>query len=779
MNLPARKHRGGCSARAAARAEFIDMSLATLNEPQLQAVEHTAGPLLVFAGAGSGKTRTITYRIAHLLAEQRVAPYKILAVTFTNKAAGEMRERIEHIAGPALARDLWVGTFHATSARLLRRYAEEVGLKRNFVIYDESDQKALITRLLKAKNLSDREYPPRQVLARIHAKKQEGLVPSQVTRGRNFDETMLDLYSSYQKALLASNAVDFEDLILFVMRLSESKNSIAGDELRSRFDYVMVDEFQDTNATQYRLVRALSARTRNLCVVGDDDQSIYGWRGANVSIIRGFRRDFPDARVVKLEQNYRSSANIVQAALSIIELATTREPKRLWTDQALGLPITVRAVADERDEGAWVVRTVRERMAQNVDAAQIAVFYRVHAQSRVLEEAFRAENIPYQIIGGTRFFDRAEIKDVLAYLRLVDNPDSEADFIRIINVPARGIGKKTIDQVFDEASRCGISPWHAARALATNSTQSTAIRQKLSNFVRLIELWRTALTDGIAPFDLATRIVDESGYRSYLVEQDSAESDARIGNIEELLGSIAEYEDDLALTDEKPSLTGYLERISLVSAPDTMKDVPKVALMTVHAAKGLEFDTVILTGMEDDVFPYKGLDSVEPEELDEERRLAYVAVTRAKTSLTILHASQRTLFGQTRYLRRSMFLDPIPEHIVKLEHSQVHLGRLRDEAAQAVAPVRHVPVDRWQTHHKPAASATLRPGERVVDRTAFDDMAHTEQGQTWRRGQPVFHARFGKGVVETVESSGDAAMVVATFPGFGRRKILSRYLVTS
>jgi DNA helicase-2/ATP-dependent DNA helicase PcrA len=752
-----------------------------LNEPQLQAVQHVSGPLLVFAGAGSGKTRTITYRIANLLAEQNVPPYRILAVTFTNKAAGEMRERLEQLAGPALAHDLWVGTFHATSARLLRRYCEEVGLKRNFIIYDESDQKALMNRLLKSKNLSEREYPPRMVLSRIHAKKQEGLLPHQITRERNFDETMLDLYEGYQRALLSSNAVDFEDLILLMMRLSESRDTVAGEELRSRFDYVLVDEFQDTNTTQYRLVRALSARTRNLCVVGDDDQSIYRWRGANVGIIRGFQRDFPDATVVKLEQNYRSSANIVQAALSIIELATSREPKRLWTAQGMGLPLTIRAVADERDEAAWVVRTVRERMAQSVEARQIAVFYRVHAQSRVLEEAFRGENIPYQIVGGTRFFDRAEIKDVLAYLRLVENPDSESDLMRVINVPARGIGKKTLEQLFEQAARAGCSPWQAASALADNSALPTAARQKVRQFVHLIEQWRQAHAEGMTPFQLATRVVDESGYRKYLEEQDNAESDARIGNIEELLGSIAEYEDDTALTDETPSLTGYLERISLVAAPDTMKDVPKVALMTVHAAKGLEFDTVLLTGMEDDVFPYKGLDSAEPEELDEERRLAYVAVTRARNFLGIFHASQRTLFGQTRYLRRSMFLDPIPEHITKSERSGVHLADRLAEARDEPAPPRRVApsMDRWQTHHKTASGAPLRPGERIVDRTAFDDMAHVETGPQLRRGQSVFHARFGKGTVEAVESSGESAMVVAMFPGFGRRKILSRFLVTS
>ena len=593
------------------------------------------------------------------------------------------------------------GSCDATATRL--------ALTGNFAIYDESDQKALIARLLKSKDLSDREFPPRLVLSRIHAKKQEGILPEQVKSSRQFDNTLIELYSLYQRALLTSNAVDFEDLILLIMRLSESRERMAGEELRSQFDFVLVDEFQDTNSTQYRLVRALSARTRNLCVVGDDDQSIYRWRGANVGIIRGFRHDFPDAFVVKLEQNYRLTANIVLAALSIIESARSREPKRLWTDRASGSPIIVRSVADERDEAAWVVRTVRERLSLQADPRSIAIFYRVHAQSRVLEEAFRAENLPYQIIGGTRFFDRAEVKDIVAYLRLVENPNSEADLIRIINVPARGIGKKTIEQIFDEATRLNSSAWHALNSSTTSNILQPGARQRLRQFVELINEWRAALAAGLSPFQLATRIVDESGYRKHLQDQDSAESDARIGNIEEFLGSIAEYEDDTALTDERPTLTGYLERISLVAAPDAMKDVPKVALMTVHAAKGLEFDTVLLTGMEDDVFPYKGLDSGESEELDEERRLAYVAVTRAKTHLSIFHASQRTLFGQTRYLRRSMFLDELPGHIVKQEASHLGLGRVSADTNGEVAPAHPLSMDRWSNASKVARGVGATP----------------------------------------------------------------------
>src|SRR5262245_24180250 len=407
-----------------------------LNDAQEKAVVHANGPLLVFAGAGSGKTRVITYRIANLLAGHDVPPYRILAVTFTNKAAGEMRSRLSALAGDELTRDLWVGTFHSVCARLLRRYHTEVGLERDFVIYDDSDQKAVMGRVLKELRLDDREYPPKLVLSRIMRQKREGIGPEAARIDRAFDEAMRDAYRGYESALLRANAVDFEDLILHVLRLAESRTSVAGEELRSRFRHVLVDEFQDTNAVQYRLVRAFSVHDRNLAVVGDDDQSIYSWRGANIRNILGFKHDFPDATVVKLEQNYRSTKNIVAAALGIIKSARGREPKALFSDGATGERIRVRVVRDEREEAAHVVSTIRSELARGVGANDIAVFYRIHAQSRVLEEALRSENIAYQIVGGTKFFERAEIKDLLSYLRLVDNPRSDADFLRIVNVPA-------------------------------------------------------------------------------------------------------------------------------------------------------------------------------------------------------------------------------------------------------------------------------------------------------------------------------------------------------
>ena len=730
-----------------------------LNEPQAEAVAHAEGPLLVFAGAGSGKTRVITYRIANLLANHRVPPYRILAVTFTNKAAGELRGRLEKLAGADVTRDLWAGTFHSVCARLLRRHHEEAGLDRGFVIYDDTDQKAVMTRLLKEMGLDERRVPPRYALSRIHAEKREGRLPGEVDISHGFDELLVEVFERYEKALATMNAVDFEDLILKVMRLAEDPNSHAGHDLRTRFDHVLVDEFQDTNITQYRLVRALSARTRNLCVVGDDDQSIYRWRGADVRLIRGFRRDFPDATVIKLEQNYRSSANIVAAALGVIKPSRDREPKRLWTASEAGELVQLRAVRDEREEAANVVAAVRQELTRGVEASDIAVFYRVHAQSRVLEEAFRVENIPYQIVGGTKFFERAEVKDLLAYLRLVENPKSDADLLRIINVPARGIGQKTVQKILDVAAERALSAYRALEAALRDDELGTGPAKKLQAFYDLMEGLRDAAMR-LGPRDLAAEVLEATGYRDRLQNDGSAESDARLENLEELLGSIAEYEEETHEAGEPPTLSGYLERVSLVTAVDSMKNVPSVNLMTVHGAKGLEFTTVALTGMEEEIFPYRGLGATEIEELDEERRLAYVAITRARQRLLVTYANTRTLFGQTRYLSPSRFLKDLPPDVVRHEGAP-SFGRSFGQPS-------------W-TPPRSASKPRPRPGERVVDRDAFDDIPPDMDGVVLRPGDRVRHRRFGQGIVESVETGGTPT-VVARFPGVGSKRILAEYL---
>ncbi len=724
-----------------------------LNEPQAAAVTHPAGPLLVFAGAGSGKTRVITYRVANLLAEHRVPPYRVLTVTFTNKAAAELRQRLAALAGEEVAADLWVGTFHSMCAKFLRRYHDEVGLDRHYSIYDDSDQKAVMARVLKDLGIDERQLPPKLALGRIHGEKREGRGPDDVEVFTALDQVVVDVFRRYQQALAAANAVDFEDLLLHVMRLVENPESPAGRELNGRFDHVLVDEFQDTNIVQYRLVRALSAQTRNLCVVGDDDQSIYRWRGADVRLIRGFQRDFPDATVVKLEQNYRSTGNIVRGALGMIEPSPRREPKALWTAAEAGDPIRVCARRDERDEAVFVMREIQAELARGTSADTIAVFYRVHAQSRVIEEALRNENVPYQVVGGMKFFERAEVKDALAYLRLIDNPRSDADLVRIINTPTRGIGNKTVQRLLDMAAARGTSCFDAIDATLATGGLGTASKKKLLAFQELVTGLRKLASEA-RPHQVAAAVLDETGYRKLLREDDSAESDARLENLEELLGSLQEFEQDAESSGEAPTLSGYLERVSLITAVDTMRDMPMVSLMTVHAAKGLEFDAVFLTGMEDEVFPYKGLSSEQLEELDEERRLAYVAVTRARQRLVMSYFGQRMLFGQTRYLAPSRFLGDLPAEVVQREGSA--FGTRPRSSTAPTAP-------------------RLAPGERMVDREFFDDLPSDGPAVTVRRGARVRHQRFGEGQVERVEA-GTEPMIVARFPGFGVRKVLARFL---
>ncbi len=722
-----------------------------LNEPQQRAVLHGHGPLLVFAGAGSGKTRVITYRIANLLALHHVPPFRILGVTFTNKAAGEMRERLTALAGAEVVRDLWLGTFHSVCARLLRRYHESAGLGKDFVIYDDSDQKAVMTRVLRDLGFDEEALPPKLVLSLVSREKREGRGPGH-PRGELTDSAR-KAYEAYQAALLRSNAVDFDDLLLYVLRVAEDETSVAGDEIRNRFSHVLVDEFQDTNLVQYRIVRALSARTRNLCVVGDDDQSIYRWRGADVRLIRSFHHDFPDATVVKLEQNYRSTGNIVRAALGVIEKASERVEKKLWTASDAGNKVIVRAVGDEREEAQVVVQQIKKLGTRGVSPDQVAIFYRVHAQSRSLEEALRAHDMPYQVIGGLRFFERAEVKNLVAYLRLIINPKSDADLERIINVPARGIGDKTVDRLKDIAAERAVSLYEALEiALATGDAPTGAVK-KLGAFHGLIQGLRKASSE-LGPAELAERVLEDSGYKKLLVEADDAESDARLGNLEELIGAIQEYEEETEEQGEVPTLVGWLERITLAAAADSMEDAPKVSLMTVHTAKGLEFRAVFMTGMEEEIFPYRGVSGREPEELDEERRLAYVAITRAREHLMVTHASMRSLFGMTRYLEPSRFLGDIPEDAMQYEGAP----RVRFSEGPRFS--------------RGFSAPSLAPGTRVIER---DEEPPSDDEDSLRPGDRVRHQRYGSGVVERVEH-GNAPMVVARFGPHGSRRILASYL---
>ena len=781
--------------------------LPELNPPQTDAVAHVEGPLLVFAGAGSGKTRVITYRIANLVARERVAPWRILAVTFTNKAAGEMRRRLERpdMLGP-IARDLWVGTFHATCAKFLRLFPDAIERNKSFVIYDTTDQKAVVTRALRDLDLDDRRYPPKQVLARIHKEKQEGRGPRDMNLDSYMDDAIQKAYAKYEDALRAANALDFEDLILGVVRILEAPADgtmpaeviRAKEALQKKFDFVLVDEFQDTNQIQYRLIKELVARTRNVCVVGDDDQSIYRWRGADVRNIRGFRKDYPDAKVVKLEQNYRSTKRIVSAALAVIAPSPTREPKELWTANDDGAPIRVVACADERDEAACVVRTIKDARDAGISPKDVAVFYRVHAQSRVLEEALRAVGMPYQIVGGTKFYERAEIKDALSYLRVLCNPRSDVDMLRCINTPPRGIGNTTMERVSTYASTQRISLYEALQRLDDFSVDlGTAPKKRLGQFRELLKGLMEEGKDR-PPADVLRMVLAKSGFKTALEAEDTAEAEGRLENLAELEGSMHDYAVEAEARGEQPSLEGFLERVSLQSDTDNLDkdgELERVTLMTVHGAKGLEFELVMLTGMEEDMFPYRNQEPRNAEEMEEERRLAYVAVTRARQHLVVTHTRQRQIFGITRLGTPSRFIGDFPaETTEKLEtpgaRAAAAPGRWIDRGDTAPTSWRGggasagrgtVPAAGGGWRHPqaspPRAAAPMpsrEPGERFVEYEGSGEGGGGE-GVSLQRGMTVRHEKFGRGEVLKVVSVGEPA-VVAFFPGWGEKKVLARFL---
>jgi DNA helicase-2/ATP-dependent DNA helicase PcrA len=760
-----------------------------LNGPQADAVAHTSGPLLVFAGAGSGKTRVITYRIANLVACRGVAPRSILAVTFTNKAAGEMRSRLSDLLGDDVAKELWVGTFHATCAKLLRRHGEAIGLSRNFVIYDTDDQKAVVNRALRELELDDKRYPPRAVLGKIHDAKQELRGPDEMSARSYVDDAVVKIYRLYQAQLGKANAVDFEDLIGKMVRLLEENPAGEGDAIRRRFGHVLVDEFQDTNAAQYRLLRALTRDHRNLCVVGDDDQSIYKWRGADVRNIRGFRHDFPDATIIKLEQNYRSTARIVKAALGVIERSEERIPKDLWTQNLDGAPVEIVAAKDERDEAAYVVQVVQEARARGIDPKEVAVFYRVHAQSRVLEEALRAVNVPYQIVGGVRFYERSEVKNVLAYLRVLVNPRSDVDVLRIINTPARGIGATTLERLSALATARGLTLLEAIETLDEDTEDADGPPSKrggLASAKKRLFAVRELLgslaekMSGQTPSETLVSVLERTGYLAALQAEGTAESEARLENLRELVGSVGDYEEEAEAAGEGATLNGYLERVTLAADVDGIKDASRVTLMTVHGAKGLEFQLVLLTGMEEDMLPYRGMGSRGERDIEEERRLTYVAITRARSRLVMTHVATRQIFGSTRLGRPSQFLSNIPAD------AAVH--KATRGASQSVSP-RYV--DRPNTFAPPhgdawrhpfgGESAKARPrlaeaGERFVDHDFFDDTGNDPDASIpVRRGSRVVHAQFGEGEVQRVLQASEPAVMVF-FPVWGEKKVLARFL---
>lgn len=754
------------------------LDLEGLNAPQRDAVLYGDGPLVVFAGAGSGKTRVITHRIAHLVDERRVAPWSILAVTFTNKAAGEMRERLGSLlSGAGISpRQLWIGTFHATCARILRTYAEETGVKKDFTIYDDSDQRAMVKRVLNELNLDPKRFPLRQVQGTINRSKQEVIGPDEFETGDPYREIAQRVFARYEERMRAAGALDFGDLI-YRMVVALEKNETFREELGARFQYVLVDEFQDTNHAQFRLVRALTAGHQNVCVVGDDDQSIYRWRGADRRNILDFQQVFPSAEIIKLEQNYRSTQRILRVAHAVIRRNVDREPKEMWTDNDEGEKVLVVRTMDERDEARMVVRGVGELLGKGDSLTEMAVFYRTHAQSRVLEEALRTENIPYKIVGGTRFYDRAEVKDLLAYLRVLHNPDDDVSLQRIINVPGRGIGKTSIGRLIDVAAERGVGLYEALSLVPSESRFGAAAKKKLGAFRELMEKLRHDASQ-LPLEDLPGAILEDTSYVQRLIAEDTPEADARVQNLEELVGSIQQF----AQQSSDRGLAEFLADVTLQSSADEEVEGDTLTLMTVHAAKGLEFDTVMVVGLEEGMFPFKGTDAHEdPDELEEERRLAYVAFTRARQQLILSFARRRRVFGQERPGDPSRFLYEIPE-------SDAHwIGMGAPSRPRASAPRRSGwgggsaqlptpeklpdphPPDPWDTPSGDTGGAPVDASESYVDMSEGSDLG------PMRRGMKVRHPKFGIGEVQSI-TSGAPPRAVVVFPGWGRRTIVARFL---
>lgn len=638
-----------------------------LNKEQKEAVLHNEGPLLILAGAGSGKTRVLTHRIAYLIKEQGIYPSNILAITFTNKAAREMRERIDSLIGD-LSNDMWVGTFHSICIRILRRDIEKIGYDSSFVIYDTTDQQVVIKECLKELNLSDKNFPPKSVLETIGKQKDElvdadhfeKLYASDFRLGK-----IAKVYKLYEKKLKSNNALDFDDIIMNTIKLFKQYPEVL-EYYQRRFRYILVDEYQDTNTAQYMLVRLLSEAHKNLCVVGDDDQSIYGWRGANIRNILDFEKDFKNCKTIKLEQNYRSTQNILDAANFVISNNTGRKCKRLWTENKGGSKIVVCENDNEHEEALYTAREI-ERLIndENRKYKDFAILYRINAQSRVLEEMLMREGIPYKIVGGQKFYDRKEIKDIIAYLRLIQNPADNVSLKRIINVPKRGIGDTTVEHAENIAIENGLSIFTIISDAKEHSALSRAA-QKLDAFTKMILRFRT-MKETMSITELLDMVISDTGILKEYELENSVEAQSRIENIKELKSVALEFEKQ----NEENSLEEFLANISLVSDLDNLEEEQDyVVLMTMHSAKGLEFPVVFIPGLEEGVFPSYRSITEGPEQLEEERRLCYVGITRAREKLYLSNARFRTLFGNSTYNKPSRFISEIPEHLIEYPFKQ-------------------------------------------------------------------------------------------------------------
>jgi DNA helicase-2/ATP-dependent DNA helicase PcrA len=683
--------------------------LADLNPAQREAVLHTEGPLLVVAGAGSGKTRVLTHRVAHLIAAVGVQPNEILAITFTNKAAGEMRSRLEDLL-PEVARRIWILTFHAACGRILRREAPRLGYKTNFTIYDQADQVRLVKQCLGELERDPKRFPAKGIHEHISAAKNQLIGPAEYRNRVDsfYDQTVAEVYDLYQRRLFAANAVDFDDLLMLTVDVLE-RFPEAKERWQKAFRYILVDEYQDTNHAQYRLLQLLAEKHRNVCVVGDPDQSIYAFRGADIRNILEFERDFGETTTIPLEQNYRSTNTILRAANAVISHNRERKPKNLWSDLGDGDPVRVLEVEDEHAEARFVAAELAGLVDQGINGSEIAVFYRTNAQSRVLEDILVRQEIPYQVIGGPRFYERAEVKDLIAYLQVIDNPFDAVSLQRIANRPRRGIGDASLARLQSYADGHGLSLWEALE-FPEEAGLGPAQARAVNAFRTLIQSLQAGALE-LAVDELVERTLDRSGYRAALEAERTIEAQGRIENLQELVGVAQEYE----ASAPEPNLSTFLQEISLFSDQDALRDQQSlVTLMTLHNAKGLEFRAVFMIGMEEGVFPHSR--SLEENSLEEERRLAYVGMTRAKEWLTLTHASARALYGSRNYNLPSRFLDELPQ-------DELHRERLRPTS--------------WSGYGSPTA--------RIQPRGETPELS---------TGDSVRHQTLGEGIVTAVEPGG-------------------------
>jgi DNA helicase-2/ATP-dependent DNA helicase PcrA len=717
----------------------IDALLEGLNPPQRDAVTHGEGPLLILAGAGSGKTRVLTHRIAYLLRTGQARASEILAITFTNKAAQEMRERVELLVGRA-TRAMWVMTFHSACARMLRADAHRLGYTRQFTIYDAADSRRLIKKCLDDLDVDPKRFTPRAIQSQISDAKNRLRSAEDYRQmvGSFFEQTVADVYEHYQHEIHRMNAMDFDDLLFRTVDLLELFQEVR-DRYSAAFRWILVDEYQDTNHAQYRWLQLLASEHRNLSVVGDDSQAIYGFRGADIRNILAFTDDYPDAHEVKLEQNYRSTQTILSAANGVISHNRGQVGKTLWTDLGEGDPVRVRELGDEHAEARFVAAEVQRMVDEGVSRSEIAVFYRTNAQSRVLEDMLVRAQIGYQVIGGTKFYDRAEIKDAIAYLIFIVNPQDAGAFTRIANSPKRGLGQTSLSRVLSHADTMGLPVWDAAEEPASVPGLGTAAQKALNRFMSIMERLRERAGSGAPVGDVLQETLDESGYREALAAERTIEAQGRLENLEELVHVAREYD----ATAEEPSVEEFLQQISLLSDADSIRDDEGlVTLMTLHNAKGLEFPIVFIIGMEDGVFPHSR--AIDEGGEEEERRLAYVGITRAMRDLTLTSARRRNAFGANSFGIRSRFIDEIPQE-------------LTDQAARAAAGL---PIGRVASWAGAAAASAEASGSDTA-------------GQVFRLGDDVVHAAFGEGVVTGSEPGG---IVVVRFAKDGsERKLMADY----